>query len=107
MSIPELNFASSTLGLLCRSDGKGCESLLAPELNKILSTWKPIYLPVTGCACFPGAAGGGNPGDLCFRPSDEACQIGDAGIDVCHKAWLWCASQQCAVPQGQLWGVCL
>jgi hypothetical protein len=107
--IPELDFASSALGLVCHSDGQGCASLAAPELNEMLSTWKPIYLP-SGCACFPGAAGGGNPGDLCFRPSgadDYHCQRGVAGVDVCDKAWLWCASKQCAVPEGELWGACL
>ena len=109
MAAAELDFASSALGLVCRQDGRGCQSLAAPELDGILSTWKPIYLP-SGCACFPGAAGGGAPGDLCFRPSGTdgyACQKGRAGIDVCDKAWLWCASQQCAVEERSKWGVCL
>ena len=114
--IADLNFANSALGIVCRTDDdgqqQGCESLVNPELNGLLATWKPIYFLSSGCACFPGAAGGGNPGDLCFRPSSSdsehsMCQTGAAGIDVCDKAWLWCASRQCAVRQGELWGVCL
>jgi hypothetical protein len=108
--IAELDFASSTLGLVCRRDGReGCESLTHPELNRILASWAPIYLS-SGCACFPGAAGGGVPGSVCFRPDGSdgyGCESGGVGIDVCDKARLWCASKSCAVEEGQLWGTCM
>ena len=107
---PELDFANSALALVCRRDGRGCESLAVPELNQVLSSWSPVYLP-SGCTCFPGSAGGGAPGSLCFRPSRKTdgytCEKGAAGVDVCDKAWLWCPSHQCAVAEGEQWGLCL